>query len=176
MFGVRIEAILKSVSLDADGPDWRVAHCLLHVPLQYELAKSLSVKVADDLYRLSGRHEYVPREEVRQTKFDDLQIPAQRMEFRAVPSVVIPGATIPGVEIRSVEGVRFKKTGELALVIAIRFRFATKERAVASILLIDHLKQTVFLDFEPMQKHLPIGDKTEIGQFVNDRNKARSAR
>src|SRR2546425_642275 len=101
MFGSRIEAVLKNVSLDADGPDWRIAHCLLHIPMHYELAKALSPKIADDLYRLSGSSEYIPRAELRHLKFDDLQIPLQRMEFRAVASAPIPGGFVPGVEIRS---------------------------------------------------------------------------
>jgi hypothetical protein len=162
MFKTQIQATLKAVQLSADGPEWRVANCVLHIPIDYGLAKAPSPRVADALYRVDGMSKYVPRLELHQVKFTELEIPVQRMEFRSTPEVQIPGAVMPGVEVRHVEAIRLKGSEELTLAVQLRFRFLVVERHMASVFLIDHLQQTLWLDLRPMRERLPIIDEQGI--------------
>src|SRR5438477_9711616 len=129
MFTSQVEAILKSVVLDSHD-DQRIARCVLHVtPLSYELAKEVSAHIADRLYQLNGRNEFVPCLEVTSMSFNE-KIPPQRMEFRPHPDVAVPGGVFQGVEIRGLQAFRPKSREEFALVLQIRFEIG--ERGVAS--------------------------------------------
>lgn len=182
MFKRQVEAILKTVGTKAKG-EWRVAHCLFHVPIDRRLCQEISPRVADRLYRLknptASTSEFVPCLEIRQLKFSesDIKIEIQQMEFRALPDIAIPGASVPGVEIRSVQAVRLKGAADLTLVVPVRFRFPVRSTPVMAKLLIEQLGQSVWLTFSKMQERLDLGDGEEsIGQFANERAKARTGR
>ncbi len=175
MFKRQVEATLKSVNLDSDG-EWRIAHCLFYVTLDYELAKEVSPKVADSLFRLHtrsdwkrGMPDFEPRLELHHVSFDGFEFAPQRMEFRALPSVPNAGAVVPGVEIRKLEALKLKGSEDLTLAIVVKLRFTLQQRAVISTFLIDHLKQSVWLTFQEQQKGLPLEKHQEEGAFMNKR-------
>jgi hypothetical protein len=178
MFKRQVECLLKSVNLDADR-EWRIAHCLIYVTLDYELAKEVSPKLAEALFRVSpagskwkqsGR-EFEPRLELRQANFEGIEFPAQRMEFRPFPDAPAAGAIIPGVDIRKVQAVKLKNSDDLTLAIGIRFRFTLQQQPVISAFLVNHLKQSCWLTFVDQQDRLPLGGPQEEGTFVNERNR-----
>lgn len=173
MFKKQIEAVLKSAPISAK-LDWRVAHCTFHVPLDRQLAKEVSPRVADRLYRLknptASNSEYVPCLEIRHIKFseDDVKLSMQRMEFRVLPDNPIPGAVIPGAEILSVEAVSLRGARDLTLVLAVRFRFQIPHIPIMARLLIEQLGQTVWLTFTEQQQSL-LSDEQDSGASINER-------
>lgn len=180
MFKRQIEAILKTATTNAK-LDWRVAHCLFHVPIDRMLAKELSPRVADRLFRLknptASNSEFVPCLEIRQLKFseEDVKFDTQQLEFRALPDGPLTGR-IPGVTIQGVQAVRLRGASELTIAVALTFRFKVPETPVMSKLLIEQLGQSVWLTFTMQQHALALDDESETGQFVNERNKGKQAR
>lgn len=174
MFKRQIEAMLKSATTNAS-LDWRIAHCLFYVPIDRMLAKELSPRVADRLFRLknptASSSEFIPCLEIRQLTFseEDVKFTTQQMEFRALPDKPLAGAIIPGVDIRAIQALRLRGSTELTVAMDLVFRFKIAQTPVIAKLLIDQLGQSVWLTFTAQQEKLPIGDDADSGLTINEK-------
>jgi hypothetical protein len=167
-----VEALLRSAILEADDKERR-AKCLFSVrPLTPKLAGEISEHVESYVFHAEHSEQYL------KSMAFDLKIPRQWLTFAQHPDLPTTGGRIRNVDIGGIQVVRHPKlvAGQFEFRLLFEARFVIIDKAVTSKLVIDCLKQPVYLTFEIMQKELPLGaDSREqlSGEFINRRARDR---
>lgn len=139
------------VAEDENGDSIRMADCTFQVaPLTWDFAYDISRKLTTHIFDAIAE-KFEPKEELADFTFD-LRVEPQGMTYRRDPEYDNSGGFIQDVRIQKLRVNKDPKLGVLFLTFVASFPIVSKD--VTSRLVIDLLKEKVYLTFRAMEERL----------------------
>jgi hypothetical protein len=142
-----VQVFLQKATLGVDG-EMRIAQATFYkTPITRDLAMEVSESIADRLFRKIGS-EWKPCAEVNAVTFA-VNVPSQNLEFYPHPEMKSAGGVIENVEILNLRALKLK-SDSTDFTLAWDAKFEIVDKSITAALVVDALKQTVFLSMTPV--------------------------